>query len=357
MTAQGGATYTLSYDANGHLQAVTNGYGRQLTFAYNTSGRLATVTDPAGAATQYAYDGFGRLTTVTYADTHTRQYVYESVTWPFALTGIIDGTGTRYATFGYDASGRATSSQLAGAVGGGTFYFNSSTKTTFTDSLGTAFAKTFVVDNGQSLLATDTATCTGCPTQSTQYAYDNNGFVTSVTDKRGIQTTYFNNSRGLPLTIKEAFGLPEQRITTNVWDPIFSRLTQSTRAGIVTNYQYDAKGNVTQVSKTAGGITRTTTSSYTAQGLLLQVDGPRTDVADVTTYVYDTLGNLISTTNALGQITQFSNFNGRGQPLQVQYADGTVRTYSYDVRGRRLTDVYAGLTTTTTYDANGNRRA
>ena len=54
-------------------------------------------------------------------------------------------------------------------------------------------------------------------------------------------------------------------------------------------------------------------------------------------------------------MTQFSNFNGRGQAQQVKYPDGTIRTYTYDVRGRILTDSYAGMTTTYTFDANGNK--
>ena len=59
----------------------------------------------------YSYDTNGNLTKVTKPDTYTIQYEYENATYVNALTGITDEKGVRYATFGYDSSGRANSTQ------------------------------------------------------------------------------------------------------------------------------------------------------------------------------------------------------------------------------------------------------
>jgi YD repeat-containing protein len=59
-----------------------------------------------------------RLTSVTYSASSpsTQSYVYDDPNFPFALTGVIDENGKRYATWTYDEFGRATSSQNAGGA-------------------------------------------------------------------------------------------------------------------------------------------------------------------------------------------------------------------------------------------------
>jgi YD repeat-containing protein len=86
--------------------------------------------------------------------------------------------------------------------------------------------------------------------------------------------------------------------------------TQVVEPGRTSDMSYDAAGRLTQrmVTDTTAhtipyatkGETRTWTYTYTAEGLLATVDGPRSDVTDVTTYTYDLLGNLTKVTNALG---------------------------------------------------------
>ncbi len=46
----------------------------------------------------------------------TTTYHYEDITDKFALTGITDERGIRYATYGYDASQRAISTEQAGGI-------------------------------------------------------------------------------------------------------------------------------------------------------------------------------------------------------------------------------------------------
>ena len=120
-----GVTQTLAYSTSstsssiapesGLLISVTDSFGRQLNLAYDASARLHTLTDSAGGVFTYGYDSNGMLQTVTYPDTYVRTYIYgEFGAADTSLTGIVDENSTRFATFQYDSSGRAISSQHAG---------------------------------------------------------------------------------------------------------------------------------------------------------------------------------------------------------------------------------------------------
>ena len=82
----------------------------------------------------YSYVNFSSagdqlLSTVTYATspaTH-QTYLYENANYPYALTGITDENGNRYATWGYDATGRGILSQLSGAVNYTSVYYDDTT--------------------------------------------------------------------------------------------------------------------------------------------------------------------------------------------------------------------------------------
>ena len=62
---------------------------------------------------KYSYDSYHRLVRVEYPDGTTRQYHYENADFYYALTGITDENGVRYATFAYDSQGRAISTEHA----------------------------------------------------------------------------------------------------------------------------------------------------------------------------------------------------------------------------------------------------
>src|SRR5262249_43824683 len=105
LTVRNGYTQTLTYNDSNQLLSVTDSFNRTLSFTYQ-SGLLRTVTTPDGLVLTYSYDVSGvtpgvldRLRSVTYPTTPvTRQrYIYTNMALPFALTGIIDENGNRYA--------------------------------------------------------------------------------------------------------------------------------------------------------------------------------------------------------------------------------------------------------------------
>lgn len=81
-------------------------------------------------------------------------------------------------------------------------------------------------------------------------------------------------------------------------------------------------------------------------GQVATMDGPRVDVTDITNYAYDASGNLTSVTNPLGHVTQYSDYNGRGLAGKVTDANGVETLLEYHVRG--------WLTKTTVKDPGGN---
>ena len=107
----------------GLLIKVEDQFGRSRQFTYEKPAsallplRITRVVDLGSQTTQFAYDVAGNLSQITWPDLTTRKYLYENPALPWALTGIVDERSVRVSTFGYDAEGRATSTERAGGVG------------------------------------------------------------------------------------------------------------------------------------------------------------------------------------------------------------------------------------------------
>jgi len=180
ITSRTGLVQTLSYDSFNRLSSVVDSYGRSLTFAYDAAWRVSTMTDSAGNVFGYAYDAANNLQSVTYPDGKVRTYLYENVALPQALTGIVDENGSRYATFTYDAQGRAISSEHAGGANRVTLTFNPDATTTEVDALNTSrtynFQTVFRLVKNTGL---DQPCANGCGSSASASTYDANGFLAS----------------------------------------------------------------------------------------------------------------------------------------------------------------------------------
>lgn len=372
-----GYTQTLTYTA-GQLTSVADSYSRSLTLAY-TGGLLHTVSTPDSLVLTYGYSTVGSLnllTTVSYntSPVTNQTYLYENTSFPFALTGIQDENGARYATWAYDSVGRTNSSQHGtGTTTDGlttVTYDDSTGNRTVTGPLGIQETYKFTTLQGVSKLTEIDRAANGTVTAATRtFGYDSNGYLNSSTDWDGNSTTYVNNGAGQPTTINEAVGAPVARTTTITYDTTWVHLPHIiVTPGTTTTNNYDATtGNLltqvltdttTQVIPySTNGQTRTTTYTYTATGQVHTVQLPRTDVVAKTTYAY-TGGTLTSITDPLSHVTTVNTFTGGGLPLTITDPNSVLTTLSYDARLRLHTKVVTisggSLTTTWDHDAAGN---
>jgi YD repeat-containing protein len=382
----------------GLLLRVRDHFGRSLTFGYDSLWRIVKITDPAGGTYLYTYapagNGFSNLVSAEYPDGQVRQYHYNEpphtsgTSKPNALTGITDENGARFASYKYDSFGRAIES-LHHTAGGDVdrhqlSYGVSGVQTTVIDPLGTT--RTYDFQTTLGVVKNTALSQPGGDALGAALAYDANGNVASRTDFNGNRTDYsYDLSRNLETSRTEGltsagattpqtrtistqwdanFRLPAAiaeplRITTNTYDPdgtlcgargaLCSRTIQATT---------DADGSQA-FSATPTGSPRTWTYTYNANGSMLTMDGPRTDVTDVTTYTYYSnsdpdlgkRGNLASVTNASGHVTSITAYNVHGQPLTIVDANALTTTLVYDAR-LRLTSRTVG-SETTSYDYDG----
>lgn len=107
-----GSLYTLSYGTNG-VTTVTDSTGRALVLTSNEYGIVTSMTVPGGGVYLYEYGENGALNKVVFPGGAFRKYLYEDNRHKFALTGIEDERGVRVATYAYDASGFAISTERA----------------------------------------------------------------------------------------------------------------------------------------------------------------------------------------------------------------------------------------------------
>lgn len=110
------------YSGPGLLAEVRNRVGKSYLLTYESPTdpaqppRISAVTDAAGGITRFHYDLAGNLERIVWPDLTSRAFLYESAPLPWAMTGVVDETGSRAANYGYDASGRAVLTEGAGGT-------------------------------------------------------------------------------------------------------------------------------------------------------------------------------------------------------------------------------------------------
>lgn len=237
---------SLIYDSvSGLLSRVQDSTGHSLNFTY-VNNQLASVTTDDNKTTSYTYNTLGLITDVKRPDNTHRLYHYEDSRFPTYLTGITDERGVRYATWQYDAQGRAISSEHAGGAEKTSLTFNADGSTTVTNALNkqtiyrfddVAGARRVVKVEGQ-----PTANCAGA---NQNYTYTDEGWLASKTDWKGNKTTYAYNAKGQETSRTEAYGTPVAKTITTEWHPTLNLKTKVTEPDKETTYTYDQNGLLT----------------------------------------------------------------------------------------------------------------
>lgn len=194
----------------------------------------------------------------------------------------------------------------------------------------------------------------------TQTTWNNTlGLPLRVTNEMGVVTLYEYDTRGNLITLTEASGTTDERITRFTYDQYGQQLTKTTgesaannTALATTTYEYDEYGNVLKEIDPMGGIT--TYSEYDALGNAHRLKDARANAEGADyhwTKNYDATGNLLSDLdpygegtiylyNSVGDVTQISeygvidqiNSNASGLPLTLTDANGYITRFSYNLQ-------------------------
>ncbi len=373
---------TLAYDTNGVLNSVTDAFGRTLHLIPRTDGTIdkicdGTGTDPCltGEVARYAYfAGTSRLETVTYPDGSKFKFEYDSTTVPgkVFLKTVKDSLDNILETHLYDSQGRAYTSEKHGGVEKYTLVYNSaptgspgSGLTTVTDALGRVTKYTSERWYGTNLIMKTEGVCGACGgsgSEVNEYIYNDNLSLKEKKDAFGVLTEYTYDADGNVLEEKVSnlgFFFWKDTYTYNSFGQV---LTHTDRMNGVTTNTYNTSGNLlttkdplnntTTFTRTAIGQPETikdarndtTTLTWDTQGRLTQVKDANNKT---TNYGYDPRARLTSTTNALNETTNF-DYDLNNRIKKVIYPDTNFVTYAYDTAGRR-TGVTDARNNTTTY--------
>ncbi|MFC0402269.1 DUF6531 domain-containing protein [Paraburkholderia rhizosphaerae] len=277
-------------------------YDLVLRFAYDAKSRITQLTAPGGAVTRYGYDQHDNLVSVTWPDGYLRRFAYENTAFWTLLTGVIDETGSRIATWTYDAKGRAIA-----------------------------------------VSHPDT-------TRNMQFAYGDG--KTTVTDNRQSTTLNFAQIGGVqhPVSSSSTAGS-----TSSTWDASGNLLTDTAADGSNTEFTYDAIGRPVRSVRRNDQGTQITTMRYadstSLRPSLVAMPGK------IRAFVYDTAGNA----TGISELTTDDPTGARG--LDASTAGGQKRTYgmTYDSFNHLKTmQVYTnGVMSSNwrmTTDATGNSR-
>lgn len=186
------------------------------------------------------------------------------------------------------------------------------------------------------------------------YTYDNLGNVTEEktlsvssdnTETLLRKTGYEYDLRGNLLKVKSYTSANDHLVTAVYTYDKKGQMLTSTAGDYVTQYAYDAYGNVSRITYPGGGYE---TFTYLPNGNLLS----STDRSGVTTtYTYNALGNPITVTAGTGTNAKTISYTYAKTGAVLSESNSTATTsYTYDAMGRVVTEGAASYT----YDLNGN---
>jgi len=179
----------------------------------------------------------------------TRTYVYEDTNNPTLLTGIIDERGIRFATWHYDAQGRAISSEHANGAEKVTLAYQADGSVVVANSLGHNVTYRYQVIQGiKRVTAIEGEPTVGCPASNSSYTYTARGQVETKTDALGTVTAYEYDTQGRETKRVEAKGTPQERTITTTWDTTRFLPVTVTTPDRVTTYTYDTQGRLLSTS-------------------------------------------------------------------------------------------------------------
>jgi RHS repeat-associated protein len=306
-------TTTYVYDALNRIKQMTQPSSTVTGYGYDTQNNRASVTDPNGNTTQYWSDDFRRKNQTGSPDTGVTDYLYDAAG---NLIQRMDAKGT-IINYTYGALNRLTAIQFpSDPTENVTFTYDS---TSVTYGIGRLTGRTdpsgsyaFYYD-AQGNLTQEQKTIGGIP-YTTQYTYNKNNVLTSITYPSGRTVTYTLDGVERISEVDTTLNGNPKTLASNITYLPFGGITGL----IYCNGLSLSQGNDNQYRMTSVVV-----------GSILNL-----------TYGYDSNGNITSTLDAI-------NPPG-GEALETQ------GTYSYQQGTNKLANINAATPINFGYDPNGN---
>jgi len=316
---------TYTYDAAGKVLFAAFPDGRQLAYTYDAAKMLRQVTDNLGNQVRYNYDLKGNRTQeYTYDPSGTlvrqidyafdlRNYVSQinaagSLSQQIHdaignLTSQIDPKNNPPSANSYDALNRLIQS-INGLGGVTTYAYDPNGRPTQVSAPNGATTR-YVYDDLGNLLQEISA-----DRGTTTYTYDAAGNVASQTDARGVTAAYTYDALNRVTSIRYGTG-GLSGLLAGLFGPSPDDVT----------FSYDQ-----------GSTTPTTTVCSFGIGRLCKV----TDASGMSQYAYDAFGNIAAEVHAILNIayTTAYTYDAADRLLSITYPDGQVVRYARDGLGR-----------------------
>lgn len=381
------------------------GFGRSTNFIFGSNGLASSLVDVMGNTTQFSYqiDGSKMLSSVAFPDGSSRQYFYlPTVGLQNKLTGIQDENQSLFASWTYDTSGRAVTSEHAGSVEKYTIDYISASASSITDPNGNTLGYQLANLGGKPQLTSRTQPAgNGCAASSKALSYDSNGNLASLDDFNGNRACFVSELtrnletvrvEGLATTLAcsavtgAGSSLPaNSRKINTTWHPDWRLVVRRAEPGRLTTKVYngqpdplnggavascapitallpdgkpiavlckqveqattDTDGHLGFDAALQPGVpNRIQTWTYNSYGQVLTAKGPRTDVNDTTTYAYylDTLftgADPGAVGHTIGDLQALTNAAGKVTTFTKYNKAGQVLEMS-DANGVLTTNIY-----------------
>jgi len=281
-----GAMRASTYDAFDRVLTQTNALDRTTTYTYDTSERKLTVTTPEGISLSTVHNRFGQTDTVTDGKTQSTSYHYDRDGNLLSTTTPI--TGSRQI---FDRAGRLSES-----------FDENQTKTTY-------------VYDGANRVLSVTAHLIDQPDLTSSYRYDAKGEAVWSQDANMVWThteyDLLGHVKAITVDPKRGpdwtVGQPDDNplglalITGYTYDELGHQLTVTDPKGLLTTYQYDTLGRRVSEHVDPNGLNLTRRYEYDDNGnVIASVDGNQ----NVTRYVFDPSDRLQFTVDAAGDVSR-----------------------------------------------------
>ena len=353
-------TLAQVFDSDNNLTCRKNEENRVTTYTYNATNQRVSMTEgltgscasPVSTAatrtTVYAYlsPDLDVPTVVTRPSVYpsgdrTTTLAYDDPSHPMLPTGITEA--------GFEPAGAPVSRSLALAYTGGqvtsidgprTDVADITTITYYNCSTGSPCGQIESVTNAMGHV-------------TTYDVYDNNGWVTEVTDPNGLVTNYTYDDRGRVSTVVETppSGLP--RTTSYTYNAAGNLTTATMANGLMLTYTYNAAQQLTRVTDNAGNRidysydakgNRTSESTYDSSGNLRRTVTVAYDIRNhvasinaagsLTQLVHDAVGNLVEETDPNSNPATQHDVDSLDRLIVTIDALSGVTSYEYDVNDR-----------------------